>query len=67
MTERLVSSNDPAVQRLVAALRSALASYDDDDAGAPDRHSDECGCALCDYVRCLRDLVAIDDPAVREE
>lgn len=57
-----VPSIDPMAQRLIASLRTALASFDAEDAGAPDRHGDECGCSLCEYVRSLRELVAIDEP-----
>lgn len=55
---------DPTVVRLIESLRVALASFDADDACAPDRHADGCPCEICEFVRGSRKLVADYDAAL---
>lgn len=44
-------------EKLVLVLESALRTYDEADRRAANRHPDDCGCQLCEWVEASRKMV----------
>jgi hypothetical protein len=44
-------------EKFVLVLEAALRSFDGENACSPDRHPNDCGCELCQFVEATRKTV----------
>lgn len=63
VTQSAKDSHKATIERFVASIRSALATFDGADPS--ERHPDACPCELCEFVRSNRKLVADWDEGKR--